>query len=165
MISAIVAVSTNNVIGASEGLPWYLPADLSHFKDLTTNHTVIMGRTTYESIVKRLGHGLPNRRNIVITRDSSYVSDYAEVFTSLADAIDQSNTTNSEVFIIGGAQIYELAENFIDKWYVTEVKSEIDGDVFLKGFDKDKFFEKDRVFHTSDSKNVYDYDFVTYVRR
>jgi dihydrofolate reductase len=165
MISAIVAVSTNNVIGNSEGLPWYLPADLSHFKELTTNHTVIMGRTTFESIVKRLGHGLPGRRNIVLTHDLLYVSDYAEVVTSLTDAIKLINTEKNEVFIIGGAQVYELAKDLIEKWYVTEVNSEIKGDVFLKGFVKDDFLEEDRTFHMSDTKNIYDYSFVTYVRR
>ncbi len=163
MISAIVAVAKNGVIGKSNSLPWYLPADLKYFRSITKGCDVIMGKVTYDSIVSRLGHGLPGRANIVLTRDSSYTSEFAKVATSLDDAI--AATSSEEVFIIGGAQIYALASDLVQRWYITEVDADIDGDVILKGFNKSEFTETARESHLSDDKNQYNYDFVTYERK
>lgn len=163
MISAIVAVAKNGVIGKSNSLPWYLPADLKHFSSITMGCDVIMGKVTYDSIVTRLGHGLPGRTNIVLTRDASYNSEFAKVVTSLDDAI--AATSSEEVFIIGGAQIYALASDLVQRWYITEVDADIDGDVILQGFNKSEFTETARESHLSDDKNQYNYGFVTYERK
>lgn len=162
MISAIVAVSRNGVIGNSNELPWYLPADLRRFKDVTTGHAVIMGRNTYDSIFTRLGHGLPNRQNIVVTRKDELKADDIETASSIEMALNLAK--DEEPFIIGGAQIYELAGPMVDRWYVTEVNAEIEGDVFLKGFDKDLYKEVSREDHPADEKNQFDYSFVVYER-
>lgn len=162
MLSAIVAVTKNGVIGNSGELPWYLPADLRHFKEVTTGHAVIMGRKTYDSIFARLGHALPDRQNIVVTRNPDVDAHDIETASSLAEALDLVKT--KDPIIIGGAQIYELASEQVDRWYVTEIDSDIDGDVTLKGFDKTKFKEVDRIDHLADEKNPFDYHFVTYER-
>ena len=122
-----------------------------------------MGKVTYDSIVTRLGHGLPGRTNIVLTRDASYNSEFAKVVTSLDDAI--AATSSEEVFIIGGAQIYALASDLVQRWYITEVDADIDGDVILQGFNKSEFTETARESHLSDDKNQYNYGFVTYERK
>lgn len=162
MVSAIVAVTKNGVIGNSGELPWYLPADLRHFKEITTGHAVIMGRKTYDSIVTRLGHGLPDRQNIVVTRNPDVHADDIQTASSIDDALALVKT--DEPIIIGGAQIYELASNQVDRWYVTEIDTDISGDVTLKGFDKTQFKEVDRVDHLADEKNPFDYHFVIYER-
>jgi len=160
MISGIVAVTKNGVIGNAGELPWYLPADLRHFKQLTVGYPVIMGRTTYDSIVARLGHPLPDRQNIVVTRQQDFQAEGATVVHSINEAL--LTAENDDVMIIGGAQIYALAAPIIDRWYVTEIDATIEGDVRLKGFDKIAFTEVARDDHKSDEKNPFDYSFVTY---
>ncbi len=163
MISAIVAVAKNGVIGKSNSLPWYLPADLEYFRSVTRGCDVIMGKVTFDSIVTKLGHGLPGRTNIVLTRDPTYTSEFAKAVTSLDEAIAATRT--DKVFIIGGSQIYDLASDLIERWYVTEVDADIDGDVILRGFDKSLFKEIAREPHQTDDKNPYNYDFVIYERK
>jgi dihydrofolate reductase len=162
MISAIVAVTKNGVIGNSGDIPWYLPADLRHFKKITTGHPVIMGRKTYESIVNRLGHALSNRQNIVITRNQGLNADDIQTAASITDALALAK--NTDPIIIGGAQIYELAGEQVERWYVTEIDTEIEGDVMLRGFDMTQFKEVERVDITADEKNPFDYHFITYER-
>lgn len=167
MLSAIVAVAKNNIIGSQNELPWYLPADLKHFKDITTGHAVIMGRNTFVSIVARLGHGLPNRQNIVVSRTNHVQDPDVIVVSSIEEALAAQDATgsDSEIFIIGGAQIYKAAAPFIEKWYVTEIDADIEGDVVLEGFDPTNYTEKSRESHHKDDKNPYDYSFVVYERR
>lgn len=162
MVSAIVAVTRNGVIGNSGELPWYLPADLRKFKELTTGHAVIMGRKTYDSIVARLGHALPNRQNIVVTRNKELTADDIETATSIEEALALVKT--DDPFIIGGAQIYELAAPDVDRWYITEIDTDVEGDVLLHGFDSHHFYEVAREDHRADEKNPFDYHFVTYER-
>lgn len=162
MISIIVARAKNGVIGSQNDLPWYLPDDLKRFKELTTGHVVIMGRKTYESILKRLGKPLPNRRNIVITRDAAFVADGAEIVHSLDEALEV--TGDQEVFIIGGAQIYELALPRIDRLYITEINAEIDGDVYFPTIVAEEWQEIARQPHPQDEKHSYAFDFVSYQR-
>jgi dihydrofolate reductase len=163
MISAIVAVAVNNIIGNSGELPWYLPADLRHFKEITTGHPVIMGRKTYESIVARLGHALPDRQNIVITRSHDLQATDIETASSIEEALTLAK--DGDPIIIGGAQIYKLAQDKIDRWYVTRIDSDIQGDVILEGFRRDEFNEIDRTDHLADEKNPFDYHFLTYERK
>ncbi|HEX4662167.1 MAG TPA: dihydrofolate reductase, partial [Candidatus Saccharimonadales bacterium] len=128
MITIIAAIANNNAIGRSNDLPWYVPADLKHFKQLTAGHTVIMGRKTYESIVARLGHSLPDRRSIVVTRQLDYNADGAEVVHSFDDAVQLAD---GDGFVIGGAELFAAAMALAQKLELTEVDATIEGDVFF----------------------------------
>src|ERR1700744_5562864 len=114
-VSIVVAISENHVIGKDNKLLWHLPADLKHFKEITSGHTVIMGRKTYESV----GKPLPNRRNIIVTRQDITIAG-CEVVNSIEAAIELCKTQN-EVFIIGGAEIYKQAMHLTDRIYLTIV--------------------------------------------
>lgn len=165
MITLIVAKSRNGTIGKDNDLPWHLPADLKHFKDLTTGRTVVMGRKTYESILKRLGKPLPNRRNIVISRSMESTPEGFEVFHSLEDGLKAAEA-DAEVFIIGGTSLFKaaLSQNLADRIELTEIHADIDGDTFFPQLDAATWSETSRENHTSDEKNRYDYDFVTLER-
>ncbi|POY36069.1 dihydrofolate reductase [Solitalea longa] len=156
-LSIIVAKAKNNVIGNNNTLIWHLPADLKYFKKLTTGNTIIMGRKTYDSI----GKPLPNRRNIVISRNKDLKLEGCEVTDSLDAAISISESDN-EVFIIGGAEIYKQAIDRSDTLYVTEVKSSFDGDAFFPEISNNEWTEVQREDHVADEKNKIDYSFVTY---
>ncbi|MBT6377544.1 MAG: dihydrofolate reductase [Flavobacterium sp.] len=159
MITIIAAIGANNELGKDNDLIWYLPADLKRFKKVTTGHTIIMGRNTFESI----GKPLPNRRSIIITRNTSYKKEGCEVVHSLEDAIklikDQDN-----VFIIGGAQIYHEAieKNLVDQLDITEVHQDFNADVYFPSIDKATWEEVSRVSFTPDEKNRYNYSFLSY---
>ena len=158
MIAIIVAKANNNVIGSKNNLPWYLPADLKHFKTVTLGHAVVMGRNTFQSILDRLHKPLPGRDNIVLTRDESFSYDDVRVIHNVDD-IKQLG----DVFIIGGAEVYRQTINLADILYVTEVHASIKGDVTFPEIDA-SWQETSREFHKSDEKNQYDYDFVVYKR-
>lgn len=160
MISAIVATAMNRVIGKQNDLPWYLPADLKRFKELTTDHTVVMGRKTHDSIIARIGKPLPNRRSIVLTRDSEFQAEGVEVCLSVEELI-QKLPTDQEVFVIGGEQIYEALMPHTDRIYVTEVNVEVDGDAFFPEITTE-WREISREAHVKDEKNEHDYSYVTY---
>ncbi len=127
MVSLLVARSSNGVIGRDGDLPWRLPSDLKRFRELTTGHSVLMGRRTFESLPTAF-RPLPNRRNLVLSSNQDYPADGAEVFTGLSEAL-QSCT--GECFVIGGGITYEEALPFAELVYVTEVDGEIDGDTFF----------------------------------
>lgn len=160
MLSIIVAVSENGVIGKDNQLLWKLSADLMYFKNLTTNHVVIMGRKTYESI----GKPLPNRINIVISSNNSFRAEGVEIVSSLEKAIEKAQNLlpNNEIFIIGGGTIYKQALSVADKVYLTEVKTSIEGDTFFPKLDSETWQEISRISHKADEKNEYDYAFVFY---
>ncbi len=158
MIAAVVAIANGGVIGSSNKLPWYLPADLKHFREITAGHTVIMGRKTADSIVAHLGHGLPNRKNIVVTRGEAYEHEGFTTVHSIDDALALSDSPDA--FIIGGAQIYELAMPLTDKLYITNIHVDVQGDTYFPTIDKSEWREVARENHTADDKNNYDYDFV-----
>jgi dihydrofolate reductase len=162
MIALIVAQSNNRVIGKSNDLPWYLPADLKHFKEVTTGHTVIMGRKTYESIYNRLKGPLPNRRNIVISRGLKQIPEGFELYDSLESAI-MAAKSDSEVYIIGGATIYDvcLEQDMVDTIYLTQVHADIEGDTLFQELDISVWDETSREDHKADDKNPYDYSFIT----
>lgn len=156
MITIIVAVGKNNVIGKANSLPWYIPEDLKRFKALTLGHTVIMGRKTYESILARIHKPLPDRKNIVITRQSNFsVQDGGEVFSSLDEAI--AAHAHEKIFIIGGAEIYNQAMSKVDRLLVTEVAGDHAGDVFFPKIDAAIWREVAREPHDG-------YTFVEYAR-
>lgn len=140
--SIIVAISKNNAIGKNNSLLWNIPEDLKHFKNITSGHTILMGRKTFESI----GRPLPNRRNIVITRDESYKYEGIEVATSLIKALDNCKYED-EVFIIGGGEIYKQALPFADKLYVTHIEKEYDADTFFPEISQDIWIETEKEEH------------------
>ena len=128
LISAIVAISRNNVIGRDGHLPWHLSADLKRFKAITTGHSIILGRKNYDDI----GRPLPNRTNYVLTRNANFEAPGCIVCNSLAQAVESAQSAGeSECFIIGGAAVYREAMPLVKKMYVTRVESDVDGDVFF----------------------------------
>ena len=134
--SFVVAVARNGIIGHTNGLPWRLPADLAFFKRLTMGHPIIMGRKTYESI----GKPLPGRLNVVVTRSPGFVAPGCTVVDTLEAAYRAAGEA-PEVFIIGGAQIYEAAFAAADRIYLTEVESDIEGDTYFPRFDRREWEE------------------------
>jgi dihydrofolate reductase len=146
MISIIVAMAKNNVIGKKNELPWYIPEDLKHFKKLTDGKIVLMGSKTFESIINRLGEPLPNRTSIVISSRADYiVPPGVLLYTDLNQALDDFR--DKDLFIIGGASIYKQTIDKSDKLYVTEVDKEIDGDAFFPEIDLNKWKEVTREPH------------------
>ena len=129
MVSLIVAKSKNNVIGNKGKLPWNISEDLKRFKELTTDNVVIMGRKTYESLPKK-SKPLPNRINIIISRDENYTVPNCLVFNDIKTAIRKAGT-NKEVFIIGGGEIYKEGLKYADKLYITEVENDVEGDTYF----------------------------------
>lgn len=166
MIAFVVAKASNNVIGNSNDLPWYLPADLRHFKELTLGHTVIMGRKTFDSIYKRVNGPLPGRRNIVVSSSLNTIPERFELAASPEQAIDLAST-NDTIFVIGGASIYNefLSHKLVDEIYLTEVHADIPGDTYFAELDAQDWQEISRVPHQKDDKNPYDYDFVLLKRQ
>jgi dihydrofolate reductase len=156
IISFVVAIAENNAIGKDNGLLWHLPADLKHFKQITNGHTIIMGRKTFDS----MGKPLPNRRNIVITRNADLKIEGAEVTTSLDDALALCKT-EEEVFIIGGAEIYKEALDKTDRIYLTTVHQGFEGDAYFPELDRNKWVETAREEHQPDEKNKIAFTFST----
>ena len=134
-ISIIVAATTDMVIGLNNDLPWKLPSDLKYFKKVTDGNFVIMGRKCWESIPEKF-RPLPNRQNIVISRDIKYLAKGATVINNLDNILTmfKDDGENDEVFVIGGSQIYKEAFKHADKLYFTEILSDIKGDTYLEGF-------------------------------
>lgn len=157
IISLIVATDENNGIGKDNQLPWHLPADLKYFKTLTTGHPIIMGRKTFESI----GKVLPNRRNIIVSRQEKYTAEGAEVVPSLEDAFLLCEN-EEEVFIIGGAQIFEHSLTYADVLYLTLINHRFDADTFFPEIDKKIWKELESTSHEADEKNKYSYTFIKY---
>lgn len=160
IISIVVAISTNNAIGKNNQLLWHLPADLKHFKQITTGHTIIMGRKTYESI----GKPLPNRRNIVITRDTELNIEGVELVNSINEAITLCKNED-EVFIIGGAEIYKHALALTNRIYLTTVHHTYEADAFFPTLPTNEWNEIDKEFHEADEKNSLAYTFSTLERK
>ena len=161
MISLIAAIGKNNELGKGNDLLWKLPADQKHFREITTLHTVVMGRKTFESI----GRPLPNRRNIVISRDVKYKKEGVEIVHSLSEALDLFPNKNEEVFIIGGAQIYKEVMPIADKLYITHIQAEDrNADVFFPEIIPVVWNEISHEKHDPDEKNLIAYTFSVYER-
>lgn len=161
MISIIAAVAQNRAIGFQNKLLYWLPNDLRRFKTLTTGHTIIMGRRTFESLPKG---ALPNRRNIVLTRCRKAFPN-AEVFPNLEEAL-QACSGEEEVYIIGGASVYEQALSFANRLCLTEIQdTPAEADVFFPVFSGEEWEETFREHHDVDERHAQAYDFVDYVRK
>ena len=158
-LTVIAAVASNGVIGSANRLPWQLPEDLRHFKELTSGHAVIMGRKTWESLPPNF-RPLPNRTNIVVTRDAAYRAAGAAVAASLPAAIAAAGAGHA--FVIGGAELYAQALPLADRLELTEIDASFAGDAFFPDFDRGAWHELARERHRSASG--LDYAFVTYRR-
>lgn len=158
-LSIIAAVAENGVIGRDNALPWRLPADLKRFRRLTTGHPVIMGRRNYESI----GHPLRQRANIVVTRRTGYRAPGCVVVHSLHDAFAAARGA-SEIFVIGGAEIYAQTLNRADRLYLTRVHASVAGDISFPAIDWTAWDEISRERHEADAEHAYAYSFITLER-
>jgi len=159
ILTLIAAIARNGVIGIDNRLPWHLPADLKHFRELTTGHTVIMGRKTWESLPAKF-RPLPGRRNIVVTRDPAYRAEGATVAASLPAAVAAAGT--GEAFVIGGAQLYAAAMPLADRLQLTEIAAAFDGDTHFPSVDDHHWRQTARETHSGEGD--LDYAFVTYQR-
>lgn len=159
-ISLIVATGRRNEIGRAGKMPWHLPADLKHFKHNTLGKPVLMGRKTLEAI----GRPLPERRNLVLTRDAAFRAEGCETVTSL-DAAIQAAAGAPELMVIGGGEVYRLVWTRTDRIYLTRIQADVEGaDTFFPEVEPAKWREIGREDHRADVKNPFDYSFVTLER-
>lgn len=158
-IVLVAAVAKNGVIGRDNALPWRLKGDMQFFRRTTIGHTVVMGRKTWDS----LGRPLPNRHNVVVTRNAAFKAEGAEVASSLETALAAGG--DGSIFVIGGAEIYRQALPYADRLLITEVDAEVEGDACFPAFDHSAFVESARVLHPADADNDFPYSLVEYRRR
>lgn len=157
-LSIIVAVAKNGVIGINNTLPWHLPEDLKRFRALTMGHHIIMGRKTYDS----LGRLLPGRTTVIVTRNTDYKVEGALIAHSLQDAIALCKA-DDEVFLIGGAELYQEGLKLSSKLYITEITLNVEGDAYFPEYSSDEWQESSREAHVSEQGLAFNY--VTYVRK
>lgn len=162
MISIISALAKNRVIGKRNALPWYLPADLKHFKENTVNKTIVMGLNTFKSVGER---PLPNRKNVVLTDDMNYQAPEGVVVAHSIDEVLQITNDEPEVMISGGAMVYNQFLPLAEKLYLTFIDHDFDGDIFFPEFDMAEWREVSREDHEPDEKNKYKYSFVILERK
>ncbi|SSY71056.1 dihydrofolate reductase [Alysiella crassa] len=158
-ITLIAALAQNRIIGANNDIPWHIPEDFAFFKHYTSGKPVIMGRKTWDSLPRK---PLPNRRNLVITRQTDWVGQGAEVFANLADALAACGDV-AEIIIMGGAQIYAQSIDLATDLRLTEVALQADGDTYFPEFAADVWREVSREKQVS--QNGTGFDLVHYVRR
>jgi dihydrofolate reductase len=161
-LSIIVAVANNNVMGRDNTLPWHMPSDLKRFKQLTMGHHILMGRKTFDEIKKPL----PGRTNVVITRNVDFNPEGVAIARSVEEAISKAEASgDSEIFIIGGADIIRQILHLADRMYLTRVHTEPAGDTFFPDFDDVNEWKLVDVEHyEADEKNPHPYSFLTYER-
>ena len=160
-IHAIVAIDENGAIGRQDDLLCHLPADMKHFKEVTMGHSIVMGRKTFESFPRR---PLPGRQNIVITRNPGFQYPGVTVVHSLDEALQAAQTDTA--FIIGGAQVYEMALPQVDVLHLTLIHARwASADVFFPALDMSQWQEVAREHHASDHRNAYEFDFITLQRK
>ena len=155
MIAIIAAVAKNNVIGVKNDLPWHLPEDLKRFKELTLGKVVVMGRKTYDSIIGRLKKPLPGRTSVVISTQDLQLPSGVELYHNLTDALASYRT--QDVFIIGGAQIFEQSIGLTDTLFITQVDKEVEGDAFFPVIDENVWKKAEEEKHEG-------YSFLKYVK-
>lgn len=160
IISLVAAAGNNNVIGNHNTLPWKMPADMKFFMNLTKGHPVIMGRKTYESF----GRPLKERRNIIITRDKTFVIAGCEVVHSLNEALSLVKE-DKEVFIIGGADIYRQSMSIADKIYLTRIHGDFEGDAYFPQISNSDWVETRNSEQPADEKNPYPFAFLEYIKK
>lgn len=159
-IAIIVAMARNRAIGLNNTLPWRCPEDLRRFKAITTGHHMIMGRRTFDSI----GRPLPGRTTVVVTRDPDLKIDGCLIARSLPEAV-ASCAGDSDIFIVGGADIYAQSLALADMLYITEIRQDVAGDAFFPEFDRDEWQETSREACSQEAPQPLEFDFVTYRRK
>lgn len=162
MISFIVAMDDNRVIGKDNQLPWHLPEDLKFFKRVTMGHPIVMGRKTFASI----GRPLPGRENIVITRNKDFHHDGCSIFYGLDQFLVYcQQKPEEEFFVIGGAEIFKQMLQKADRLYITEIHSSFEGDTFFPAIEMNEWKLSSKEQGLKDEKNPYEYEFVIYDRK
>lgn len=162
IISIISAIAENRVIGSKNNLPWYLPADLKHFKNMTLGKTIVMGANTFKSIGQK---PLPNRKNIVLSNDANYkVPEGCVIATSIGQVLEIAKN-EEELMICGGASVYAQFLPLAQRLYLTYIHHDFGGDIFFPEFDAKQFKEVSREDHQPDEKNLYSYSFVVLERK
>ena len=159
LISLVAALAKNGVIGINNSLPWRLPDDLQHFKRLTLDKTIVMGRNTWESLPGLL----PRRRHIVISRNPDYQAEGAEVFHSI-DAALAATGDEAEIFIVGGANLYAQMLPRAQRLYLTEIDAEIAGDAFFPAWDRQQWHCIEKELHAADARHAHAFEFRSYER-
>ena len=164
IVSAIAALSNNRVIGKDNDLPWRLPDDMKFFMQTTKGHHVIMGRRNYDSLHEKY-KPLPERTNIVITRQTGFVAPGCIVLHAIEPALELAEKNGeTECFIIGGAEIYRLAMPYTTRLYLTEIDAHVEGDTYFPEVDMKHWVETSRKHHPADPKHRYPFDIVVYER-
>lgn len=163
MFSIIVAVANNNIIGGDNKLLWHISDDLKRFKSITTGHTIVMGRKTFESFPKPL----PNRHHVVLTRDKNYKvdSEQVTVVNDIETVMKTYENSGSEIFIIGGGEIYNLFLPYCDKLYLTKVKGDFEGDTYFPEINYNKWAVTESSEEYIDPKNNLSYQFINLCRK
>jgi dihydrofolate reductase len=160
MLSLCVAMDKNKLIGCNNALPWHLPADLKHFRAITMGKPIIMGRKTYDSI----GHPLPGRKNIVLSRNPSLTIEGCQVLHSVKEILALSKDYKESV-VIGGATLYKMLLPKVQRMYVTWVLAEFVGDTYFPDYYPNKWQEIERLDYPADDKNIYPYRFTVLKQR
>lgn len=162
MLSLIVAMDKNRVIGLNNDMPWHLPNDLRYFKERTTGHTIIMGRKTFES----LGRVLPNRKHLVLTRSDKTFPEEVEVIHTIEDILQYvKDYPQEKIFIIGGGELFKHMLPHVNTMYITEIDEQFEGDVFFPFFDEAEWKLISKEKGPKDKKNPYDYYYLIYERK
>ncbi|WP_163537612.1 dihydrofolate reductase [Gracilibacillus sp. YIM 98692] len=161
MISLLFAMGKNRVIGKNNTLPWYLPDDLKFFKQLTTSKTIVMGRKTFDS----MNGPLPNRKNVVLTKNKSFTADGCTVIDEIEDIKQlEKESSEEEIFVIGGEEIFKQTLHIADRIYMTYIDESFDGDTFFPNFDEAQWQISKKTKGPKDEKNKYDYYYIQYDR-
>ena len=161
IISLVVAAASNNAIGKDGKMPWHLPNDMKHFKNVTWGMPIVMGRKTFDS----LGKALPGRKNIVITRQQGWKADNTVVVKNIEDALFVAKETDAkEVMVIGGGEIYKALFDKAHRIYLTRVEAEPDGDTFFPVLTEGQWHLVSQKNHEADEKNAYNYSFQVWER-
>lgn len=158
----LAALASNGVIGCDNKMPWHLPEDLKHFKQLTLGHIVIMGRKTYES----MGKPLPERINIVITRQPMFSAQNIIVVSSIETALQAcAGYPDKKRFVIGGSEIYQQTLPMSQRLYLTEIQKDFEGNRYFPAFDRNQWSETTREIHQQNIANGLEYHFVIFDRK
>lgn len=160
MISMIVAMDDKQAIGYNNQLPWHLPEDLKYFKKVTTGHPIVMGRKTRDSI----GRNLPNRENVILTRDKHYACEGCTILHSLDDFNNWQALKEEEIFIIGGSEIFKETLHITDRLYITEISGEFEADTYFPNIDWNEWHIISEEKGIRNEQNDYDYRFLVYER-
>ncbi len=165
IISFIAALSKNRVIGKNNDLPWHLPDDMKYFMQTTKGHYSIMGRKNYDSIPEKF-RPLPNRTNVVVTRQKDFIAPGCIVVHSVEEGIETARKANeAEAFITGGAEIFKVGFPFSQRLYLTQIDAEIEGDTYFPEWNASQWNEMSRRHHPVDDRHAFAFDFVVYERK